>query len=393
MTGAAYCVRFVESTQQIAPALWDACFPPPLEGRWFYQALDSCGIEDQFTFTYAVLYRQTTAVGIAPAFVMNVPIQLVVPPALLPLFTIPGKVFGSLLYQRTLFVGCPCADEGTVGLLPDVDRRAALLALQDALEARARELRAPMLVWKDFPDACIADLEWLAGKRRLFRMVSFPGTVAELCGPRKEDYYASLKGSRRHKLKKKLRRSAVNAALEIDIAQAPDAGTLAGLYGLYVQTYEKATTRFEKLNLRFFEIVAAHPCSRFIILREKSSREMVAFMLCFDMGRRIINKFIGIDYGRPRDWLLYFRLWEAAVDWALSRGASSIQSGQTGYAPKIETGHRLAPLTNYCLHRNPLVHRVYRAIAKTIGWHTLDEDLATFLKAHPEAAPSAGPPR
>ena len=326
-------------------------------------------------------------VGIALAFVMNVPIKLVVPPGLLPLFTIPGKIFGALLYQRTLFVGCPCADEGTVGLMPEVDRRAALLSLQDALEARARELRAPMLVWKDFPDACAADFEWLSGQRRLFRMVSFPGTIAELPGPRKEDYYASLKGSRRHNLKKKLRRSAMLAEIEIEIAQAPDAGTLAGLYGLFMQTYEKATTRFEKLNLRFFEIVAAHPCSRFIILREKSSREMVAFMLCFDMGERIINKFVGIDYSRPRDWLLYFRLWEAAVDWALSRGASSIQSGQTGYAPKIETGHRLVPLTNYCLHRKPLVHRVYRAIAKTIGWHTLDEDLSRFLKAHPEAAP------
>ena len=51
MTGAAYCVRFFESTSQIAPALWDACFPPPLEGRWFYQALENCGIKRQFTFT------------------------------------------------------------------------------------------------------------------------------------------------------------------------------------------------------------------------------------------------------------------------------------------------------------------------------------------------------
>jgi uncharacterized membrane protein len=77
----------------------------------------------------------------------------------------------------------------------------------------------------------------------------------------------------------------------------------------------------------------------------------------------------------------------------LSRGATSIQSGQTGYAPKIETGHSLVPLTNYCLHRNPLVHLVYRAIAKTISWRTLDEDLARFLKAHPEATAAMRAPR
>ncbi|MCX7172217.1 MAG: hypothetical protein NTY41_18585, partial [Proteobacteria bacterium] len=97
----------------------------------------------------------------------------------------------------------------------------------------------------------------------------------------------------------------------------------------------------------------------------------------------VINKFVGIDYARPREWLLYFRLWEAALDWALSRGARSIQSGQTGYAPKIELGHRLVSLTNYCSHRNPLIHLIYAQVAKTVSWATLDQDLARYLKAHP----------
>jgi hypothetical protein len=113
---------------------------------------------------------------------------------------------------------------------------------------------------------------------------------------------------------------------------------------------------------------------------------MVAFMLCFDAGERLINnKFIGIDYGKPKEWLLYFRLWDAAVDWALSRGFSSIQSGQTAYAPKIEMGHRLVPLTNYCQHRYILIHAIYRAVAKMVDWSGLDGELALFLKAHPES--------
>ena len=109
-------------------------------------------------------------------------------------------------------------------------------------------------------------------------------------------------------------------------------------------------------------------------------------MLCSVLGARVINKFIGIDYSRPRDWLLYFRLWDSAVDFALAHGATSIQSGQTGYAPKIETGHRLVPLTNYCAHRNRLVDAVLRMIARRIDWATLDDDLERYLKAHPQAA-------
>jgi len=379
-----FSVRFVDSESKIDPALWDACFAPPLEGRCWYSTLEQCGLEDQFSFLYGVIHRDGVAVGIAPAFVMDFPVALVAPPALRHAIEGLARMFPSLACPRTLFVGSPCADEGTVGMLLGVDSKSALLALQLALEARARVLGAVLLVWKDFPASCAPDLEWLTRQQRLFRVVSFPGTIVEFPGRSKEAYFAALKGSRRHALRKKLRRSAARVDIRIEIVQGPDGRMLDILFGLFWQTYQKATTRFEKLNRKFFEVIATRPESHFIVLREQSSDEIVAFMLCIDMGSRIINKFIGIDYRRPRDWLLYFRLWDAAVEWALSRGADAIQSGQTGYAPKIETGHRLVPLTNYCAHRNPVVHAIGRAVARRIGWSTLDEDLARFLKAHPD---------
>jgi len=379
-----FSVRFVQSESQIDPALWDACFAPPLEGRWWYSTLEQCGLEDQFSFLYGVLHRDGIPVGVAPAFVMDFPVALVAPPALQRGIEGLGRMFPSLFFPRSLFVGSPCADEGTVGMLRGVDSRSALLALQQALETQARVLGAALLVWKDFPAPQAADLEWLAKRRRLFRVASFPGTIVELPVRSKDAYFAALKGSRRHALRKKLRRSAARVDIRVEIVQGPDGRTLDALFGLFWQTYQKATTRFEKLNRKFFEIVATRHESHFILLRERSSDEMVAFMLCFDLGSRVSNKFIGIDYRRPRDWLLYFRLWDAAVDWALSRGADAIQSGQTGYAPKIETGHRLLPLTNYCAHRNRLVHAIGRAFARHITWSTLDDDLARFLKAHPD---------
>ena len=387
MSAPGFSVRFVESESQVDPELWDACFAPPLEGRWWYSTLEQCGLEDQFSFLYGVIHRDGVAVGIAPAFSMNFPVALVAPPALLRAIEWLGRIFPSLAYPRTLFVGSPCADEGTVGMVRGVDSRSALLALQQALEAQARALGAALLVWKDFPASYAADLEWLAKQQRLFRVVSFPGTIVELPGHSKEAYFAALKGRRRHVLRKKLRHSAARVEIRVEIVQRPDARMLDALFGLFWQTYEKATTRFEKLNRRFFGIVATRPESHFIVLRERSSDEIIAFMLCFDMGSTIINKFIGIDYRRPRDWLLYFRLWDTALDWALSRGAEAIQSGQTGYAPKIETGHRLVPLTNYCAHRNPVVHAIGRAFARHIDWSTLDEDLARFIKAHPDTLP------
>jgi len=69
------------------------------------------------------------------------------------------------------------------------------------------------------------------------------------------------------------------------------------------------------------------------------------------------------------------------VDSALLRGAVSIQSGQTGYAGKLATGHRLVLLNNYCQHRIVAAHAIFRAVAHKIGWQTLDRSLAIFFGA------------
>jgi hypothetical protein len=111
----------------------------------------------------------------------------------------------------------------------------------------------------------------------------------------------------------------------------------------------------------------------------------VAFDLCFASGDHVINKYIGIDYSRPKDWFLYFRLTDATVDWALSRGAKFIQSGQTGYSAKLEQGHKLYPLTSYGKHRNAALHGICRVVVPWIGWATLDSDLAAYVRAHPDA--------
>jgi len=384
----ALSIRFVGSQAEIPSGLWDACFPPPLEGRWWYETLEASGLEDQFTFAYAVIEADGTPAGIAPVFLMRVPLGLAVPDWLRPFLEGPARVLPFLADPMTLFVGSPCADEGTVGLLPGIDRRDALLALQDALEAEAARRDAAMVIWKDFSEADEGDLDWLASQRRLFRLVGFPGTMVRIPGGRKENYLKALTSARRTSLKRKLRRSAERVSIDVEVIQNPDETTLGELFALFWQTYEKAGTKFERLNRRFFEVIAGKPVSHFVVLRERGSRDILAFRLCFVLGQRIINKFIGIDYRRPRDWMLYFRLWEAALDWSCAQGATEIQSGQTGYAAKIETGHALVPLTNYCRHRSGLMHWLFGLIATRITWKTLDDDLARYLAAHPEAKPA-----
>lgn len=372
---AGFSIRWTSSADEMPAHLWTACFAPSLEGRWWYRALDRSGLESQFTFAYALIERDGNPVGIAPTFLMDVPIDLVAPPLIARLLRRAGRFLPRLRFQRTLFVGSPCSDEGTVGLLPGVSLAEVAPLLQDALRQRARQTGASMIVWKDFPETASTALRSLCASRGLFQVVSYPGTSLPLPDGGFNAYLTTLTSHNRYNLRSRLKRSKAMGDLQVEVLQQPDAPLLDEICGLFWQTYEKATTKFERLTRRFFQLIAEEEVSHFVLLKQPHNGRLAAFMLCFRAGHRVINKFIGLDYRMAGNWFLYFRLWQEAIDWASRSGATEFQSGQTGYRAKLELGHRLIPLTNYCRHKNVLVHHVFALIAKRISWSTLDETL------------------
>lgn len=363
-------VRWETRVAAIASDVWDSCFTD-VEGRWWYEALESSGLEDQFEFAYAVIEDRGVPVAIAPTFIMNVPMALVVPPGIARVMSI----FPPLRYQRTLFIGSPCSDEGSIGMLAGYSLADFVLPLQDALSARAKARNVSMTVWKDFGELQKPAFDALSQARGLFPMVSFPGTTVTLPAGGFTAYLEGLKSRHRYRLKKKLKDGLAQGRVNVSVVQQPDEQALQALYGLFQQTYEKGKTKFEKLNIEFFRQIALKPQSHFILLTDDATGKLVAFMLCFQLGEKAINKFIGIDYSVGMQSHLYFQLWEQAVKWACSVGVTSLESGQTAYGAKREVGHQLVPLHCYCQHRNPLLHRVFGAVAKKITWISLDPEL------------------
>jgi hypothetical protein len=389
-------LEWLNSESQIPQALWDNCFPAPYEGQWWYRSLECSHLEKQFTFTYGLISLNGEPIAIAPAFVMDVPIELVMPPLILPIVKIIGKIIPSFLYQRTFFIGSACSDEGHIGIDSNVLKNNVVtqddifICIQEAAEKQAKKYNASMLVWKDFPETFYKTLSNISKAKDLFPLISFPSALLTLEGSDTNDYIASLKSSRRQKLNKKLT-SAMAAPLDVSVIHLPDNQTLHQLYRLFSRTYLKGKTKFEELTPEFFEFISREKETHFIILRHQSSHEIVAFMLCFDLRGHVINKFIGIDYDAPQDWFLYFRLWIEVVNWSYKIGAKTIQSGQTAYPAKIETGHQLVPLTNFCKHRNAFMHSISKKVASLVNWNTLDADLDLYIQAYPEEKPMIYP--
>lgn len=377
-------INWLRSVDEIDINLWRQCISAQLEGRWWYEVLEKSGLEDQFHFYYGLILENKEPVGIVPAFLNDVPIELVAPDGIAAILRIASKIFPACGYQRTFFVGSPCADEGSIGLLPGKDLAQFTRPIHDAVLEQAKKLKAPMIVWKDFPQSTEKALDNLCADSPVFKMASYPGTILHLKEPTMQSYLKNLKGSRRYNLQKNLKRSKSKFSFIAEVIQNPDDKTLDEIFPLFWQTYEKGKTKFERLNKEFFSLIGKQKESYFVTLRQSDDNKIVAFMLCFLLDGKVINKFIGLDYSLPRDASLYYRLWEAALEWTVSTGAKIFQSGQTGYRFKLDTGNTLEPLFNYCQHRNPLINMIYAQVSRTISWETLDEDLKTYLKAHPD---------
>ncbi|SDR32658.1 Predicted N-acyltransferase [Rhizobiales bacterium GAS113] len=383
-------VEWRNAASEIPAELWERCFPSPLEGPWLYATLEQSQLDEQFSFAYALVMRGDAVIAIAPVFTAILPISLIVPSFVDKAFRLGGRLLEPLRFQKTLFVGSPCSDEGSVGTVPGVTLADVAPTLQRAVWERARQCGAASLVWKDFPEACWPALRGIARQAGLGEAVSYPGTRILNIDGGFEAYLQRLTGNRRHNLRKKLRQSRSHVDIETEILSEVDDAVIEEVWGLFQNTYGRATTKFERLTRRFWEIVTRQPQSRLIVLRERKSRKAVAFMLVILQGRRAINKFIGIDYDLGDKAYLYFRLWEEFMRFAMSAGAQEVQSGQTGYRAKLDVGHELVPLSNFFRYRNPVIQMIASFVAKRISWNSLDENLERAAQSRGWRKPSGG---
>lgn len=377
-------VRWVPSADQISSDLWSLCFPSSLEGRWWYAALDRSDLDSQFTFGYGVLESSGEPIGIVPTFLMDLRLDRVPSPFISRLLNFLGKCAPGLRVMRILFIGSPCSEHGRIGLVPGHRLADFAPALHDAVRERATEVGARAIVYKDFTEEDSGVFDSLCAWRGLSKMVSYPGTRLSLTGGGFENHLLTLKSSRRYKLRKKLTRSREEIRLRAEIVQHSDPAVIDEIFGLYWQTYQKGKTKFERLTPQFFRMMADADVGNFVLLRRCDTGKAVAFMLCLRLGSRIINKFVGLDYGIGNKAFVYFRLYEYAIDWMCRIGASELCSGQNSYSAKFELGHLPVPLNNYFEHLNPLLHRLLTRVARPITWSRLDPDLKAYLTAHLE---------
>jgi len=73
-------IEWVDSADDIPLDLWRICFPPPLEGMWYYQAIERGVHASRMRFAYGIIHMRERMLGIVPTFTVDVPIAMGMPP-------------------------------------------------------------------------------------------------------------------------------------------------------------------------------------------------------------------------------------------------------------------------------------------------------------------------
>jgi predicted N-acyltransferase len=350
--------RIVGSINEIDRSDWDRVFGDIPEGYGFYKTVEEANLED-FEFYYLLLYRDGRVVLIAPLFATEFEPDIAMEGLLKKIILVIRGFMPNFFTLRTLFVGSVFSENGILGIDKNfTDSRRLIREATVALEEFAARKRLEAVIFKDFTDADCGLLSETLKERDFFTVESFPSVITDLGFGSLDEYLGSLSHSTRKDLRRKLKKARQEAKITVDVVD--DAGGMIDdIYRLYLNSFNAATVKFEKLSKKFFVDIAGNLKGRAKFFLYYVNGRLAAFNLCFVYDDLLIDKFIGFDFDVSRRYGLYFLSWCFNVEWCIKNSIHRYQTGQTDYSPKMRLGGRLVPLYICAKHSNAFLNRFF----------------------------------
>ena len=268
-------------------------------------------------------------------------------PSLAPAVKFVRRWWPGFMQIRTLMIGCAAGEGHLDGATPMGGRASEILA--NAIREHAAETGARLIVMKEFPAEYRTSLGCFVD-HGFTRVPSLPMVVLDIDYADFDDYMQrGLHGKMRSHLRRKFRDAAKSEPIEMSVV-SDVTPIIDDIYPLYLQVYERATLRFEKLTKEYFcEVGRRMPDkARFFIWRQ--SGKPVAFSLSLVHGDAIYNEYLGLDYAVALDLHLYFYAFRDVMSWAIANGYKRYLSTGLSYDPKLHLRFRLFPLDLYVRH-------------------------------------------
>ena len=288
------------------------------------------------------------------------------------------KMFPRFLTMRVLMVGCG-AGAGDLGACDKDDEPFVAKALQSSLQTYARQSKASLVVFKDFPANYRSALEVLYSSGYA-RIPSMPMTRLSLRYKNWDEYFGTLSKATRKDLRRKFRKAerAPNIQMEVVTDVSP---FIDEIYPLYLAVHERSALKFETLTKEYFRAIGQQmpERARFFIWRQND--KIVAFSFCLVCSDAIYDECIGLDYEVALDLHLYFYTLRDIITWALQQRLKYYYSNPLNYEPKLHLDCELVPLDLYVMHTNAFLNPIFRHAIKYLGPTRHDPVLRRFPNA------------
>ena len=284
------------------------------------------------------------------------------------------------MQMRTLMVGC-AAGEGHFDRIDELSHRRDAELLADTIKKHAGDLKARLIVMKEFPAVYRTSLECFVDGG-FTRVPSLPMVDLNIDYADFDDYMTrGLSRRMRSDLRRKFRDAARAAPIELSVVT--DATPfIDDIYPLYLQVYEKSALHFEKLTKEYFcRIGRLMPDkARFFVWRQ--SGKIIGFSLVLVQGDAIYSEYLGLDYSVALRVHLYFYAFRDTVAWAIANGYKRYLSTGLNYDPKRNLRFQLYPLDLYVRHTSRPANAVLRWLLPLLEPTRYDKTLPQFANYH-----------
>jgi predicted N-acyltransferase len=286
--------------------------------------------------------------------------------------------FPRFLTMRLLMVG-NAAGEGHLSLCSPEDEEWAANALYQVLEIYARQSKASLVVFKDFP-ATYRETLWKFAANDYTRIPSMPMTQLDLAFRDFEHYLTTLGASTRKDLRRKFRRIAGAEPIDLEVV-ADLTPHVDEVYPLYLQVHERSPMKFERLTKEYLSSLGRRMPERVRFFIWRQNGKAIAFSVALLHDGAFYDDYLGLDYRVALDLHLYFHTFRDILSWALAEGLTRYRSSPLNYQPKLHLGCALFPLDLYVRHTNPLLNRIFPPILKLLEPTRHDPVLQRFRNA------------
>ena len=370
--------RVLSRTELETHDLWTRAFEGKTKDHRFYEIVaDTLG--NNFEHHYLVLEDRAGKVrGIQPVFFVQQNLVEGIP-ALRKAVDKVRRRFPRFLTMRLLMIG-NAAGEGHLSACAAGDEAWVATALREVLPEFARQAKASLIVFKDFPSTyreTLADL----GRTGFTRIPSMPMTELLLDYRDFDHYVTTLGASTRKDLRRKFRRIAAAAPITVEIV-TDLTPYVDDVYPFYLQVHERSPMKFERLTKEYLSELGRRMPDRVRFFIWRQDGKAIAFSVALVHDGTIYDDYLGLDYRVALDLHLYFYTLRDILSWSLEQGLKRYRSSPLNYQPKLHLGCDLYPLDLYVRHTNPVLNKIFRPFLKLLEPTRHDPMLRRFRNAH-----------